>query len=78
MRAHAGAQGEEEGEEERKKRGGWQGKLLVHAHHRLSLPHFLFSSQECHCMLFLTPDNDFAGTEREITMEEIEAATAGM
>jgi len=34
--------------------------------------------KECHCMLFLTPDNDFAGTEREITMEEIEAAVAGM
>jgi hypothetical protein len=29
-------------------------------------------------MLFLTPDNDFAGTEREITLEEIAAATAGM
>jgi ferredoxin-thioredoxin reductase catalytic chain len=34
--------------------------------------------KECHCMLFLTPDNDFAGEEREITMEEITEATAGM
>jgi hypothetical protein len=29
-------------------------------------------------MLFLTPDNDFAGEEREITIEEISEATAGM
>jgi len=30
--------------------------------------------KECHCMLFLTEDNPFAGKEREITMEEIETA----
>jgi len=29
--------------------------------------------KECHCMLFLTPDNEFAGQEQEITREEIEA-----
>jgi len=28
---------------------------------------------ECHCMLFLTPDNDFAGDQQEIPMAELEA-----
>lgn len=28
--------------------------------------------KECHCMLFLTPDNDFAGKMQEISMAEIE------
>ncbi|KIZ07389.1 Ferredoxin thioredoxin reductase, beta subunit [Monoraphidium neglectum] len=27
--------------------------------------------KECHCMLFLTEDNDFAGREQEITHEEV-------
>lgn len=27
--------------------------------------------KECHCMLFITPDNDFAGDKQDITMEEI-------
>lgn len=31
--------------------------------------------KECHCMLFLTPDNDFAGDKQEITFEEIRATT---
>ncbi|EPS62485.1 hypothetical protein M569_12305, partial [Genlisea aurea] len=31
--------------------------------------------KECHCMLFLTPENDFAGREQSITMEEIEETT---
>lgn len=31
--------------------------------------------KECHCMLFLTEDNDFAGDDRSITMEEIENLT---
>lgn len=26
----------------------------------------LFDRKECHCMLFLTPDNDFAGDEQVI------------
>lgn len=34
--------------------------------------------KECHCMLFLTPDNDFAGEEQAITMEEITETTANM
>lgn len=29
-------------------------------------------------MLFLTPDNDFAGEEQTITMEEIKETTANM
>jgi ferredoxin-thioredoxin reductase catalytic chain len=29
--------------------------------------------KECHCMLFLTPDNDFAGTTQEIGMGQIQA-----
>ena len=31
--------------------------------------------KECHCMLFLTPDNDFAGTEQEISVDQIRATT---
>ncbi|KAL7190423.1 hypothetical protein ACSBR2_022658 [Camellia fascicularis] len=34
--------------------------------------------KECHCMLFLTSDNDFAGTEQTISLEEIKEATANM
>jgi ferredoxin-thioredoxin reductase catalytic chain len=31
--------------------------------------------KECHCMLFLTPDNDFAGDQQEIDFEQIRATT---
>lgn len=31
--------------------------------------------KECHCMLFLTPDNDFAGDQQQITFEQIRATT---
>ena len=34
--------------------------------------------KECHCMLFLTPDNDFAGTDQEISLEEVVEATKGL
>ncbi|KAL5152884.1 Ferredoxin-thioredoxin reductase catalytic chain, chloroplastic [Glycine soja] len=34
--------------------------------------------KECHCMLFLTPDNDFAGNEQTITLDEIKESTANM
>nr|BAD18925.1 ferredoxin [Codonopsis lanceolata] len=34
--------------------------------------------KECHCMLFLTPDNDFAGQEQSITLEEIKESTTNM
>lgn len=34
--------------------------------------------KECHCMLFLTEDNDFAGKEQAISMEEIVEGTKGM
>ena len=34
--------------------------------------------KECHCMLFLTPDNDFAGTNQEISMEQIQAVRETM
>eukprot|EP00850_Spirogloea_muscicola_P006410 SM000030S11419 [mRNA] locus=s30:531740:533167:- [translate_table: standard] len=33
--------------------------------------------KECHCMLFLTDDNDFAGTEQAISAEELKELTAG-
>lgn len=33
---------------------------------------------ECHCMLFLTDDNDFAGSESDITYEEVLQMAAGM
>ncbi|MBO1348290.1 MAG: ferredoxin--nitrite reductase [Hormoscilla sp. GUM202] len=32
--------------------------------------------KECHCMLFLTSDNDFAGEMQKITAEEIRAYTS--
>ncbi|CAA6670051.1 unnamed protein product [Spirodela intermedia] len=32
--------------------------------------------KECHCMLFLTPENDFAGTEQTISLEEIRETTS--
>jgi len=32
--------------------------------------------KECHCMLFLTPDNAFAGDQREITLEQIRSASS--
>lgn len=32
--------------------------------------------KECHCMLFLTADNDFAGTSQSITFEEIRAVSS--
>jgi ferredoxin-thioredoxin reductase catalytic chain len=34
--------------------------------------------KECHCMLFLTNDNDFAGADQTITMAELEEGTAGV
>lgn len=33
---------------------------------------------ECHCMLFLTDDNDFAGKEDDITYEEVLKLASGM
>jgi len=33
---------------------------------------------ECHCMLFLTDDNDFAGDETTITFEEVVEKSSGM
>jgi hypothetical protein len=32
--------------------------------------------QECHCMLFLTKENDFSGEDQSITTEEIQGAVA--
>ncbi|PNW85592.1 hypothetical protein CHLRE_03g193950v5 [Chlamydomonas reinhardtii] len=34
--------------------------------------------KECHCMLFLTEDNDFAGREQTITMDELKSGITGM
>jgi len=34
--------------------------------------------KECHCMLFLTPDNDFAGTHQEIGMDQLQAVRETM
>ena len=36
------------------------------------------SPQECHCMLFLTEDNDFRGEEQDITLDEVVELTEGM
>jgi ferredoxin-thioredoxin reductase catalytic chain len=32
--------------------------------------------KECHCMLFLTPENDFAGDRQDISFEEIRTTTS--
>lgn len=32
--------------------------------------------KECHCMLFLTPDNPFAGTDQDISFDQIRAETS--
>lgn len=29
--------------------------------------------KECHCMLFITPDNEFSGEEQQITWEDLQA-----
>ena len=34
--------------------------------------------KECHCMLFITPDNDFAGTQQNITLEELKQVEESM
>ncbi|HEY9600789.1 MAG TPA: ferredoxin thioredoxin reductase catalytic beta subunit [Allocoleopsis sp.] len=34
--------------------------------------------KECHCMLFLTPDNEFAGDKQDISMEEIQSVRDSM
>jgi len=34
--------------------------------------------KECHCMLFLTDDNDFAGEEQKITIDEVKDLAADM
>ncbi|KAL3833207.1 hypothetical protein ACJIZ3_007943 [Penstemon smallii] len=34
--------------------------------------------KECHCMLFLTADNDFAGQDQTISSEEIKESTSNM
>lgn len=34
--------------------------------------------KECHCMLFLTPDNDFAGTNQDISMEQLQTVRNSM
>mmetsp|Transcript_46172 Transcript_46172/g.104298 ORF Transcript_46172/g.104298 Transcript_46172/m.104298 type:complete len:161 (+) Transcript_46172:91-573(+) len=33
---------------------------------------------ECHCMLFLTEDNDFAGEKQEISVEEVKKHSGNM
>ncbi len=34
--------------------------------------------KECHCMLFITPDNDFAGDDQEIDLEYLKEVRASM
>ncbi len=34
--------------------------------------------KECHCMLFLTPDNEFSGNQQEISLETIKQVRATM
>ena len=42
---------------------------------RLLMP---WALQECHCMLFLTEDNDFRGEDNQITLDEVVEATKGL
>jgi ferredoxin-thioredoxin reductase catalytic chain len=34
--------------------------------------------KECHCMLFLTPDNEFAGEKQDISLETIKEVRESM
>ncbi|MEQ8974937.1 MAG: ferredoxin-thioredoxin reductase catalytic domain-containing protein [Coleofasciculus sp. C1-SOL-03] len=34
--------------------------------------------KECHCMLFLTPDNEFSGENQEIALEELQSVRDSM
>jgi len=34
--------------------------------------------KECHCMLFLTEDNDFAGDAQKISLDEVKEGCSGM
>ena len=34
--------------------------------------------KECHCMLFITPDNEFAAEQQEIPFEEIQKVRDSM
>ena len=34
--------------------------------------------KECHCMLFLTPDNDFAGEQQDIELDYIKSVRESM
>ncbi|GLC38614.1 hypothetical protein PLESTB_000452600 [Pleodorina starrii] len=34
--------------------------------------------KECHCMLFLTEENDFAGRDQAITIDEVRSGISGM
>ncbi|HAA26352.1 MAG TPA: ferredoxin--nitrite reductase [Cyanobacteria bacterium UBA8553] len=34
--------------------------------------------KDCHCMLFLTPDNEFSGDKQDIAMEEIQTVRNSM
>lgn len=34
--------------------------------------------KECHCMLFLTPDNDFAGEQQDIPLDTIQEVRESM
>lgn len=56
-------------------------RLLCYAAHgtramRAGLLNAWPALQECHCMLFLTEDNDFAGKDQTITTDEITEALA--
>lgn len=33
--------------------------------------------KECHCLLFLTPDNDFAGPQQDITLDQVKGMSWG-
>ena len=51
-----------------------------HSAHRLRAPPLTHTHvrQECHCMLFLTEDNDFRGEDQSITLDEVVEMTKGM
>ena len=57
-------------------------KLISLLSHPLSQTHFspcvpMRERHECHCMLFLTEENDFAGSETVVTVEEVQKLSGG-
>ena len=51
---------------------------ITTSHTAATKSHIALPVQECHCMLFLTEDNDFRGEDQAITLDEVIESTKGM